>query len=172
MLSLTRTEAAARTALLDVTSYRVDLDLTTGTETFASRTTIKFTTAEPGVTTFLDVKPEVLYSAVLNGQPLDVGALADGRLPVPDLAARNELVVVADMPYSHECEGLHRYIDPADGRVYIYGFAYLENAPRIFACFDQPDLKAPFTFTVKAEPDWLVFGNTRGAAGPEASGGA
>jgi aminopeptidase N len=167
MLSLTRTEAAARTALLDVTSYRVDLDLTTGTETFASRTTIKFTTAEPGVTTFLDIKPEVLYSAVLNGQPLDVGALADGRLPVPDLAARNELVVVADMPYSHECEGLHRYIDPADGRVYIYGFAYLENAPRIFACFDQPDLKAPFTFTVKAEPDWLVFGNTRGAAGPD-----
>jgi aminopeptidase N len=164
MPSLRRTEAATRASLLTVTSYALDLDLTTGPHTFTSRTTVTFTAARAGATTFLDVKPEVLHSAVLNGRPLDVGTLADGRLPLPDLAADNELVVLADMRYSHECEGLHRYIDPADGNVYLYAFAYLENAPRIFACFDQPDLKAPVTITVTAEPGWQVFGNTRGSS--------
>lgn len=168
MPSLRRTEAIARTELLTVTSYAVDLDLTAGPQTFTSRTTVTFTATEPGATTFLDLKPDVLRSATLNGRPLDVGTLADGRLPLPGLAADNVLVVEADMRYSRECEGLHRYVDPADGRVYLYAFAYLENAPRIFACFDQPDLKAPITLTVTAEPDWQVFGNTHGS--PDAAG--
>jgi len=99
MPSLRRTEAAARTALLTVTSYAVDLDLTTGAQTFSSRTTITFTATRPGATTFLDVKPDVLHSAVLNGRPLDLVTLADGRLPLPDLATDNELVVHADMCY-------------------------------------------------------------------------
>ena len=167
MPSLRRTEAAARGALLDVTSYRIELDLTTGERTFTARSTITFTATRPGADTFVDVKPEVLRSAVLNGRPLDVGTLADGRLPLPELAADNELVVVADMRYSRECEGLHRYTDPADGNVYLYAFAYLEHAPRIFACFDQPDLKAPFTFVVTGEPGWQVFGNTRGTLGAD-----
>jgi aminopeptidase N len=167
MPSLSRIEAAERTALLDVVRYRVDVDLTTGADTFSARTTITFTSARPGATTFLDVKPQVLHAAVLNGRELDVSTLVDGRLPVPDLAAENELVVVADMRYSRDCEGLHRYVDPTDGQVYVYAFAYLENAPRIFACFDQPDLKAPFTFAVAAEPGWQVFGNTHGAPGAD-----
>jgi aminopeptidase N len=159
MPSLTRVEAAERSALLEVRRYHVDLDLTAGADTFRSTTTISFGAAEPGSATFLDVCPAVLHSAVLNGRPLDVATLADGRLPLPDLAAGNELVVTADMSYSTACEGLHRYVDPADGLVYVYAFVYVDNAPRVFACFDQPDLKAPFGFTVAVPEGWQVLGN-------------
>lgn len=159
MPSLACTEATERSALLSVRSYHVELDLTTGPTTFRSITTLKFEAATEGSSTFLDIKPSELRSVTLNGQLVDVTRLADGRLPLNGLAADNELVVVADMAYSKECEGLHRFEDPADGRVYVYSFVYVDNAPKVFACFDQPDLKAPYTFVVTVPDDWQVLGN-------------
>jgi aminopeptidase N len=159
MPSLTRAEALARAAVLDVDAYEVDLDLTAGAERFGSRTTIRFA-AEPGATTFVEVKPAQLRSAALNGTPLDPASLADGRLPLSGLAAVNELVVDAEMAYSNTGEGLHRFVDPADGAVYLYMQAFLDDAQRVFACFDQPDLKAVFTVAVTAPPDWVVAANT------------
>ncbi|MGH3816010.1 MAG: aminopeptidase N [Pseudonocardiaceae bacterium] len=159
MPSLTRAEAARRGALLNIRSYHVELDLTTGDEVFRSSTTIAFDAADTGGETFLDVNPKTLHSVLLNGAPVDVTALTQGRLPLTGLAADNEIVVTADMSYSKDCEGLHRYVDPADGRVYLYAFVYIDNAPRVFACFDQPDLKASYTFTVTAPEDWQVLGN-------------
>ncbi|RSN24748.1 aminopeptidase N [Amycolatopsis sp. WAC 01416] len=160
MPSLTQAEAQGRGALLRVRSYRVDLDLTLGDEIFRSTTRIVFDARSEADGTFLDVRPRALRSASLNGRELDVAALEDGRLTLTGLADENEIVVVADMAYSRECEGLHRYTDPADGRVYLYAFVFIDNAPRIFACFDQPDLKAPFTFTVTVpDDDWQVLGN-------------
>ncbi len=159
MPSLTRTEAAERGAVLTVRSYLVDLDLTTGADTFRSNTTIAFD-ARPGSEVFLDVQPEVLHSVLLNDRQVDVSALSEGRLPLTGLAAENRLEVVADMRYSRECEGLHRYVDPADDQVYLYAFVYIDNAPRVFACFDQPDLKAPYTFTLTVPQNWQVLGNS------------
>ncbi len=167
--SLTRTEAQARAALLDVRAYALDLDLTRGDELFGCTSTISFG-AEPGGSTFVDVQPAALLSATLNGRPLDVGTLADGRLPLTDLAADNELVVTADMAYSREGQGLHRYVDPGDGNVYTYAQTFLDAAPRMFACFDQPDLKAPYTIAVTAPDAWTVLGNgaaRRNGAGPD-----
>ncbi len=158
MPSLTRAEAADRSAVLNVASYQVDLDLTTGEEVFRSTTTISFG-ATAGAGTFLDVHPETLHSVLLNGEPVDTEALREGRLPLSGLAADNELVVVADMRYSRENEGMHRYTDPADGKTYVYAFVYIDNAPKVFACFDQPDLKAAYTFTVRTPEDWQVLGN-------------
>ncbi|MBV9822546.1 MAG: aminopeptidase N, partial [Actinobacteria bacterium] len=159
MPSLTRTEAAARGSVLTVRSYLVDLDLTTGADTFRSVTTIAFD-AQPGAEVFLDVQPETLHSVLLNGESVDVGALAEGRLPLAGLAAENTVVVAAEMRYSRECEGLHRYVDPADDQVYVYAFVYIDNAPKVFACFDQPDLKAPYTFRVTTPENWQVLGNS------------
>jgi aminopeptidase N len=159
MPSLTRTEAAERSAVLTVRSYQVDLDLTTGAETFRSSTTITFD-ARPDSGVFLDIAPETLHSVLLNDDPVDVAGLHEGRLLLTGLAADNRLVVVADMRYSRECEGLHRYVDPADDQVYLYAFVYIDNAPRVFACFDQPDLKAPYTFTVTVPQNWQVLGNS------------
>ncbi|MGW4944550.1 aminopeptidase N [Actinoplanes sp. NPDC004185] len=158
MPSLTRAEATARAATLTVTGYDIDLDLTAEGDTFRSRTVVRFT-AEPGTTTFAELEPAELVSATLNGTPVDRAALAEERLTLTGLARENELVVEALMAYSNTGEGLHRFTDPADGRVYLYAHMFLDGARRIFPCFDQPDLKAPFTLAVTAPDGWLVAAN-------------
>ncbi|MGE9807453.1 aminopeptidase N [Janibacter sp. G1551] len=168
MPSLTRSDAIRRAELLTVTGMLVDLDLDTGPETFGSRTTIRFACAEPGAETFVDIRAREVASITLNGAALDPGLIAQDRLTLTGLAAENELVVEATMAYSRDGEGLHRASDPADGRDYVYGHLFLDAAPRVFACFDQPDLKAPYTVTVKAPEDWIVLGN--GAASHDGPG--
>jgi aminopeptidase N len=159
MPSLTPTEAATRAAALTVRSYDVDLDLTTGDRTFASTTRIVF--AATADSTFADVKPDALSKVTLNGVPVDVGGLEDGRLPLTGLALDrdNELVVTATMAYTNSGEGLHRSVDATDGRAYLYAMGFLDASPQVFACFDQPDLKAPYRFRITAPEDWVVVGN-------------
>ena len=159
MPSLTRAEATARAALLTVDGVTVDLDLDQGAEVFGSRTLLRFSCAQPGAATFVDVRPRELRSVALNGTHLDVADLRDGRLALTDLAADNVLEVEATMAYSHDGQGLHRSTDPADGEDYVYGHLFLDAAPTVFACFDQPDLKAPYTITVTAPEHWTVLGN-------------
>src|SRR4051812_14319680 len=159
--NLTRAEAAERAALLDVTSYDVQLDLTTGPTTFASTTTLIFTASTPGATTFADLVGATVHEITLNGAALDpVTAYADSRITLPDLRADNELVVRADCAYSHTGEGLHRFVDPVDDRVYLYSQFEVPDARRVFTTFEQPDLKAPFTFTVTAPDHWKVVSNS------------
>jgi aminopeptidase N len=158
MPSLTPAEADARAAALDVTSYDVELDLTRGDETFGSVTTIRFTASSPS--TFVDVKPAELLAVTLNGEPVDPAGLADGRLELAGLrVGENALVVEASMAYSRDGEGLHRSVDAADGLVYLYAMSFLDTAPRMYACFDQPDLKAVYRVRVTTPPDWIVLGN-------------
>ena len=166
MPSLTRTEATARAAAVDVRDYEVDLDLTVGDETFRSRTVLRF--GAEADTTFVDFEPVEIVSATLNGVPVPADALAEHRLTLTGLAGSNELVVDALMRYSNTGEGLHRYNDPADGNVYLYQHMFLDGARRIFPCFDQPDLKAEFRVAVTAPPEWLVAAN----AEPEPGSGA
>ncbi|WP_038841446.1 aminopeptidase N [Salinispora arenicola] len=166
MPSLTRAEAVGRSSGLHVRSYHVDLDLTTGADTFRSRTRITFDAT--GLPTFLDLKPHRVHTIRLNGEAIDAGTLREGRLPIQPRTGRNAIDVDADMRYSRECEGLHRYVDPADGKVYVYAFVYVDNAPRVFACFDQPDLKAPYTFALRTPTDWQVMGTSSAVrTGPE-----
>ncbi len=168
MRSLTRDEAVARAALLTVDAMEVDLDLDRGPEVFGSRATLRFTCHEPGASTFVDLRPRALHSVRLNGEDLDPAALDDGRLPLVGLAGDNVLEVEATMAYGHDGQGLHRSTDPADDEDYVYGHLFLDAAPRVFACFDQPDLKAPYTVRVAAPERWTVVGN--GAAEPVAPG--
>ncbi|BCB84476.1 aminopeptidase N [Phytohabitans suffuscus] len=165
MRSLTRAEAADRADLLTVESYAVELDVTGGPERFRSTATVRFRSARPGAATFAEIRPVELRSATLNGTPLDVSTLDGNRIPLAGLADVNELVVEADMAYSNTGEGLHRFVDPADGETYLYAMSFLDDAQRIFACFDQPDLKAPFTLTVHAPEGWLVAANGAAEAG-------
>ncbi len=158
--NLTRDEAATRAALLDITSYTVDLDLTTGETTFGSTTTIRFGCRQPGAGTFVDLVGASVHEITLNGEALDpTTAYADSRISLPGLAADNELVVRADCTYSRTGEGLHRFVDPADDRVYLYSQFEVPDARRVFATFEQPDLKAPFTFHVTAPSHWKVVSN-------------
>src|SRR5205823_5971481 len=56
-------------------------------------------------------------------------------------------------------EGLHRFKDPVDDETYLYSQFETFDAHRMFACFDQPDLKATFSFTVDAPEHWHVVSN-------------
>jgi len=159
MTILTRDEASARAALIAVQSYEVDLDLTTDPESFRSRSTVRFLAATPGASSFAEVQPERLALATLNGRPIDPGALAGNRLPLTGLNPENTLVVEADMAYASAGDGLHRCTDPADGQAYTYATSFPDGAQRVFACFDQPDLKAPVRLRVTADPAWTVIAN-------------
>jgi len=155
MASLLLTEAATRAADITVTGMAVTLDLT-GPETFTSTATIDFHSTTPA--TFVDFKGRHLVSADLNGVPIDVATWADGRLPLTNLGPHNRLVVTGIMEFSSDGEGLHRHVD-SDGHAYVYGMSFLDAAPRWFACFDQPDLKAPYHFDIVAPDGWTVWGN-------------
>jgi aminopeptidase N len=164
--NLTRTDAAARAELLAVQRYDIQLDVTDGAgrpgeRTFRSVTTVEFTAGRPGADTFIDLVAETVHSATLNGTELDLSTYTeDGGLPLPGLAEQNTLVVTADCRYSHTGEGLHRFEDPEDGQVYLYTQFEPADAKRMFACFDQPDLKSTFAMHVTAPFDWQVVSNT------------
>ncbi|MFE4533944.1 aminopeptidase N [Streptomyces scopuliridis] len=159
MSVLTRDEAQTRAQFLDVHRYTIALDLTTGEDTFDSRTVIQFTAQAAG-DTFVELKPASLRSVTLDGRPLDPAALAGNRLPLTGLTAgEHELRVDAAMRYSRTGEGMHRFTDPADGETYVYTQLFMDDVQRVFAAFDQPDLKAVFELTVTAPDDWTVLGN-------------
>ncbi|GAB1335075.1 aminopeptidase N [Streptomyces sp. E-15] len=159
MSVLTRDEAQARAQFLDVHRYTVELDLTTGDETFDSRTAIRFTARSDG-DTFVELKPAELRSVTLDGQPLDPESLSEDRVPLKNLTAgEHELRVDAVMRYSRTGEGMHRFTDPSDGETYVYTQMFMDDVQRIFAAFDQPDLKAVFEVSVKAPEGWTVLAN-------------
>jgi aminopeptidase N len=157
--NLTRDEARTRAGVVAVRSYEVTLDLTTGPTTFTSRTTVRFT-ATPGASTFIDLIAPKVHEVVLNGRVLDPAAVvADSRIVLEGLAAENELTVVADAAYMNTGEGLHRFVDPVDDEVYLYSQFEVADSRRVFAVFEQPDLKAAFAFTVTAPAHWTVVSN-------------
>jgi aminopeptidase N len=157
--SLQLSEARDRFDLLEVTSYDVTLDLRDD-ETFASTTVIDLVSR--GGDTFLDLKPVSLERIVLDDADLPVDVLAEGRYPLTLPAGSHRVEVRATMRFRNDGEGLHRAVDPADGRAYVYQMSFMSAAPSVFACFDQPDLKAPYTLHVTAPDDWLVIANAAG----------
>ncbi|MFF7092662.1 aminopeptidase N [Streptomyces rubradiris] len=168
--NLSRDEARERAALLSVDGYDVFLDLRSAVgdgagepRTFRSVTTVRFRCNEPGASSFADLLAPRVTSVSLNGRDLDPGEVFDGsRIALEDLAAENELVVDAQCAYSRTGEGLHRFVDPEDGEVYLYTQYEPADARRVFANFEQPDLKAPYRFEVRAPEGWTVWGNGTG----------
>ncbi|MCU1559054.1 aminopeptidase N [Mycetocola sp.] len=157
--NLTRAEAQERASLVSTSSYQIALDLTTGPETFRSTTTVRFT-ATPGASTFIDAITRTVHSVTLNGASLDPAVVSDGtRITLDNLQAENELVVDADMIYMNTGEGLHRFVDPVDDEVYLYSQFEVPDSRRMYAVFEQPDLKATFQFTVTAPAHWDVISN-------------
>ncbi|QHC55575.1 aminopeptidase N [Rathayibacter tanaceti] len=157
--NLTRSEAQERASLIQVHDYDIVLDVTRGPETFLSTTTVRFSATE-GASTFLDAITRTVHSVTLNGAELDPADVADGvRIRLDSLAADNELTVVAEAMYTNTGEGLHRFVDPVDGEVYLYSQFEVPDSRRVFAVFEQPDLKAAFRFTVTAPEAWQVVSN-------------
>ncbi|MGO3478962.1 MAG: aminopeptidase N, partial [Brachybacterium tyrofermentans] len=159
--NLTRDEARSRASFLSTDSYDIRLDLTTGPETFLTETTIRFssTTAQE---TFVDLIAKAVQEIELNGELLaDPASRFDGaRVRLPALAeGENVLRILAEGNYMNTGEGLHRFVDPVDDEVYLYSQFEVSDARRMFACFEQPDLKATFQLTVTAPAHWRVISN-------------
>ncbi|PKQ25275.1 MAG: aminopeptidase N [Actinobacteria bacterium HGW-Actinobacteria-4] len=158
--NLTRAEAEARATTVRTKSYVVDLDLTTGDDTFRSTSTVHFDATEKE-STFIDLIAPKVLSITLNGVTLDPDSyFKDSRIELPGLAASNELTVVAECEYMNTGEGLHRFVDPEDGEVYLYSQFEVADTRRVFAVFEQPDLKATFQFSVTAPEHWHVVSNS------------
>jgi aminopeptidase N len=168
--NLTRDEAASRAAILRVDSYDVRLDLTTGPETFHTVTTVTFSCTDPDADTFIDLIADSVERVTLNGVDLDPAEVfADSRIALAGLAADNVLTVDATGRYTNTGEGLHRFVDPVDNEVYLYTQFEVPDSRRMYAVFEQPDLKASFRFTVTAPAHWKVISNSPTPT-PEAAG--
>lgn len=158
--NLTRIEAQERRAIVDTHEYHVQLDLTRGDEIFSSRTVVTFAATE-GASTFIDLIARTVHSVTLNGRSLEPSEVfADSRIALDGLAAENELIVEADCEYTNTGEGLHRFVDPVDGEVYLYSQFEVPDSRRMYTVFEQPDLKAAFTFSVTAPARWKVVSNS------------
>ena len=156
--NITQIEAAQRSEVIKVSSYKIDLDLTTGAETFLVKTTVNFAGLKPGATTFIDCVGKRVISAKLNG--VDFDPKFDGETVfLPALAAENVLEIEHEGIYSNSGEGLHRFVDPADNEVYLYTQFETGDARRMYACFDQPDQKATFTISTITPKHWEVISN-------------
>ncbi|MGZ4597863.1 MAG: aminopeptidase N, partial [Actinomycetes bacterium] len=159
-MNLTRDEAQARARVVTVDSYDVDLDFTDGDSTFRSTTLVRFGCSEPGTRTFIDLVAPHVRELELNGRTLNPAEVFDGtRIVLDDLAEQNTLRVVADGRYMNTGEGVHRFVDPVDGSVYLYTQFEVADSRRMFAVFEQPDLKASFSFTVTGPAEWTVVSN-------------
>jgi aminopeptidase N len=181
--NLSREEARERAAILSVERYDIALDVRSavgpapaeGPRTFRSTTVIDFRCTRAGASSFADLIAPGVSSVRLNGRDLDPAEVYDGaRIALDGLAERNTLVVDARCAYSRTGEGLHRFEDPEDGEVYLYTQYEPADARRVFANFEQPDLKAPFTFRVTAPEGWTVLGNgaADGEPAPAEGGGS
>ena len=159
--NITRAEATERSALVELQAYDVVLDVTSDGPTFSTVTTVTFTCRRPGASTWIDLIAPTVHSVVLNGTALDVSAVVDGpRISLPGLMADNVLVVTADGAFMNTGEGLHRFIDPVDKETYLYTQFESADSRRMYASFEQPDLKAEFGLTVTAPSHWKVVSNS------------
>ncbi|WP_255770201.1 aminopeptidase N [Pseudarthrobacter sulfonivorans] len=171
--NLQRSEAAQRSALITTHSYDVSLDVRQAADPdvagYTSRSIITFSAAEPGPgltrSTFLDFICGEVHSVLLNGDQLPVADIVEGsRIRLDNLQAENQVTVTGTALYSRSGEGMHRFVDPADGQCYLYTQYEPADARRVFANFEQPDLKAEFTFHVTAPSGWTVASNGAEAA--------
>jgi aminopeptidase N len=162
--NLTRDQAIERASLITVASYQIDLDLTNGNgapgeRTFRSITTVVFE-ALPGADTVIDIAAETVRGATLNGHEIDVSGYDESTgIGLRGLTEHNVVMVDADCRYSNTGEGLHLFVDPVDNETYLYSQFETADAKRMFACFDQPDLKATFDVRVAAPQHWKVISN-------------
>ena len=158
--NLNRSEVAERSRTIDVTGYRVELDLRSAADsaakTFSTVTIIDLTSSAES--TWLDFIGAAVDSVEVDGASIPVEY--DGsRIVLRGLGGSNVVRVAAHGHYSRSGEGLHRFVDDADDQTYLYTQYEPADARRVFACFEQPDLKAPFTFEVTAPDGWEVLSN-------------
>jgi aminopeptidase N len=159
-VSLTYDEARTRAAQISKVTYRIDLDLNSR-DSFGSTTTVTFDLADPRATTFLELAHAEDLRLTVNDAPVSDPAYDGHRITLHDLQPSNEVIVEARLPYVNDGDGMHIFTDPADDQTYVSAYVGMDIAQKVFACFDQPDLKAPMSLAVAAPEAWTVIANGR-----------
>ena len=174
--NLTREETAARAAGVRLHTVEVDLDLRSAPDaavtTFPTRSTFAFTAVTD--TTWVDFIGESVIEVIVNdrAQPVEWdGARIRLRGLVADGATPNVVRIDAAARYSTTGEGLHRFRDPVDDATYLYTQYEPADCRRVYPCFEQPDMKARWRFTVAAPTGWEVLSNGAEASRDEVAGG-
>jgi aminopeptidase N len=170
---LSQADAAARSTRVSNVDYTLDFTLT-GKETFAGTTTLSFDLNDTSAPLTIDLDKANVKSVTVNGKQV---ATQYNQwfitLQPQDLAkGRNTVTVAYERLHSTNGEGLHRMVDPVDGKVYTYSHFEPAAAHQMFALFDQPDLKATYKLTVTAPADWQVVSTTRETGVNDAGNGA
>lgn len=164
-------EARERSAVIGAAEYEVRLSLGLDAESFASATTVRFT-ADPSTETFIEFAARRIDRIQLNGLEIDPNVATSGdRITLGQLQRHNVLEVVGECSFSRTAEGLHRFVDPEDGETYLYSHFEPYEAHRVFACFDQPDIKARWTLRVDCPTAWTVVSNTDAASVSDCANG-
>jgi aminopeptidase N len=168
--NLSREEAIDRVALIRNPRYTITLDLTQE-DAFTAETVIRFGCARGGAQTFVDLTALSVSTIDLNGEPVGLEAFDGNRVTLRGLREENELHIVASCAFNRTELGMHRFVDPADGNVYLHTHFEPFGAHRVFACFDQPDLKGTFDFTLIGLPGWIAVANAPSTGDPAALDG-
>ncbi|MDO5501489.1 MAG: aminopeptidase N, partial [Propionibacteriaceae bacterium] len=126
--NITRANASARAGMLATRTYEILVDLTgrdpdgrplaEPEENFVTTSVIRFTSSA-GLTV-VDVIADEILGASLDDEPIDTSRFDGARLSLDLSEGRHELSITAMHRYSRSGQGLHRFVDPADGRVYLY----------------------------------------------------
>lgn len=157
--NLTRREAEIRAELISVESYEIELQLDADSDMFLSKTKVRFS-AKAGSESFIDASATKIHLIELNGEALPTSNFEDHRISLTNLQQQNELVIEGSFEYTNSGEGLHKFVDPVDGETYLYSQFEVPDSRRVFAVFEQPDLKATFQFTITAPSHWSVTSNS------------
>jgi aminopeptidase N len=163
--NLTESEAAGRAARISNVSYTLHLDLQPKSETYRGELAAEFELENGASPVFLDFTGKTIRSLLVNGKTVPAPDWNKHRLELPEalLKEENRVVVAYENAYSHTGSGFHQFLDPEDGREYIFSDFEPFNAHQLFPCFDQPDLKAAYTVSVTAPASWIVVSNGRDA---------
>lgn len=159
-VNISQVEAQERSKYLHIESYDVTLKIVPDQETFYSKSMVRFSCIEPGIDTFIDAPARRIISATLNGIAIDVSQFDGETVFLKNLAGENELVIESDAIFSKNGEGLQYSVDPADQEVYLYSQCAPALTRHMYACFDQPDLKATFTLTATVPNHWEAISNS------------
>ncbi|HWW70581.1 MAG TPA: aminopeptidase N, partial [Duganella sp.] len=169
---LSQGDAAARSARVGNVDYTLEFALTGG-ESFSGTTTLAFDLSDASQPLTIDLDKATIASLTVNGKAVAprYNQWFITLAPADLKAGRNTVTIAYTRPHSTNGEGLHRMVDPVDGRVYTYSHFEPAAAHQMFALFDQPDLKGTFQVTVTTPADWVVSSTMRESGVTEVAGG-
>jgi aminopeptidase N len=152
--------AVARSRQVADVRYGLTLDVT-ARDSAVGRVSIGFRRSGPG-DVILDFRGRRLTHADANGRALPAGAANGAHIRVPAALLQTgentlDLAFVADIAPAGT--SIIRFHDPADSSDYLYTLLVPSDANQLFPCFDQPDLKARLTLTLRASAAWAVLAN-------------